>query len=305
MENNKQVAVQQNKQVSFPTEGEWNQIVKIGGIAFQSGLLPTGIKSTQAATIIALKAWELGVPPMMAFQHMHVISGKPGYSAELMQYLVRKNLPGVQIIILESTDLKASVKIIRPERGAVPFTFSFSIEDAKRANLLSKDIWKQYPGSMLFSRCISQALRKICPDALMGASHTPDELGSNVAEEPGSFIETTSSPVAPPTPEPINVGPVIIPEIVKQTDNGFNAEDYENTKMKPFADPKENKFENLSLDEVATINKLTAQAGVSKIEVMSYCQKEFQKPMIAMTREDFYKLCDWLTVIGEPSDSSK
>lgn len=171
--------------VSFPNDSDWARIMDISVKAFRSGLLPSAIKNVEAATIIALKAWELGLSPMLGFHHIHVVNGKPGYSAELMQLLVRRNLPGIEITILETSNTKASVKIRRPEKGASPFTFSFTIEDAAKAKLTNKDVWQQYPRAMLWARCISSALRTMCADALNGASHTPEELGDE------SAIETT------------------------------------------------------------------------------------------------------------------
>jgi hypothetical protein len=203
---NQQIVTHPEKPVSFPSNGEWQQIIDIASRAFKSGLLPVGIKSPEAASIIALKAWELGLPPMMAFSHIHIINGKPTLSAELMQSLARKNLPGLQISILETTDLKASVRLCRPEKNSQPVTFSFNIEDAKKAGLLTKDVWKNYPKAMLFSRCISAALRMVCPDALMGVSYTPEELGSEV-NEGGNVIETTHRPVDTVPAEPPKEGP--------------------------------------------------------------------------------------------------
>lgn len=188
------IAPKKENQITFPTAVEWNQILDIGTRAYRSGMLPSSIKSAEAAAIIALKAWELGLPPMMAFSHIHVINGKPTLSAELMQALAKKNIPGLLINILESTDKIATVEIRRPERGELPFKMSFSIIDAERAKLLAKDVWKQYPKAMLWSRAVSAALRAKCPDALMGVSYTPEELGAEVAPD-GTAIETTSRPV--------------------------------------------------------------------------------------------------------------
>ena len=191
-----QIVKQETRQVSFPSNMEWQQIIDIGTRAFRSGLLPQGIKTAEAAGILALKAWELGLPPMMAFSHIHIINGKPTLSAELMQALVRKNLPGIQISILENTEKKATIKILRTERGSLPVTFTFPIEDAERAKLLSKDVWKQYPKAMLFSRCMSAILREVCPDALLGVSYTAEELGADVTPD-GNVIETTGKMIEP------------------------------------------------------------------------------------------------------------
>jgi len=55
---------------------------------------------------------------------------------------------------------------------------SFSMEDAKRADLLKPDSgWMKFPRAMLFSRAISQGARIYCPDAI-GGVYTDEEIRS-------------------------------------------------------------------------------------------------------------------------------
>lgn len=188
----------------FPSEQDWKAILAIGKDAHESGMLPTAIKNPKAAAIIALKARELNIPYMVGFSHIHIINGKPSMSAELLVGLARKNLPGFVINLLKSTNEICEIEFIRPEKGSRPYIQSFSIEDAKRANLLNKDVWKQYPAAMLYSRCVTAGLRKICPEALLGISYTPEELGATVDAE-GHVIETTGKTIIeedPKKPQP-------------------------------------------------------------------------------------------------------
>ena len=189
--------------LSLPNDNEWKQILDIGTKAFRSGLLPNSIKSPEAAAIIALKARELGLPIMTGFSHIIVVNGKPAMSAELMQAQARKNLPGLVLNVLKTDDKECIVEGQRPERGQKPIKVTFTIEHAKRAGLLNKDVWKQYPEAMLRSRATTALLRILCPDALMGVSYTPEELGVDPSMDKDA-IETSSRPVeeTPITEEP-------------------------------------------------------------------------------------------------------
>lgn len=178
----------------FPTQQEWNFMVQWGAQALKSRLLPSSISTPEAAAIVVLKGRELGISFMTSISQIYVINGKPGMSAELIQGLARKNLPGLVINILESTSKTAKIEFIRPEKGSKPFVQEFTMEEAIAAKLTSKDVWKQYPAAMLWSRCVTAGLRKVCPEALMGISHTPEELGANVDQE-GNVIETTGKRV--------------------------------------------------------------------------------------------------------------
>ncbi len=181
---------QQTQAIYIPTEQDWGFMIKWGQQAIRSGMLPAAIKSPEAAAIIILKGRELGISFMTAVSNIHIITGKPTMSAELIQGLARKNLPGLVINILQSDSKIAKIEFIRPERGAKPFIQSFSWEDAERAKLTSKDVWKGYPAAMLWSRCVTAGLRKVCPEALMGISYTPEELGKDIDQD-GNIIETT------------------------------------------------------------------------------------------------------------------
>lgn len=185
----------------YPSQADWNMMLSWGETAFRSGMLPTAIKSKEAAAIIALKGRELGLPYMVAVAHIHVINGKPSMSAEMMQTLARKNLPGLVINFLKSDNTCAEIEFLRPEKGSKAFISKFTIDDATKAKLMGKDVWQQYPAAMLFSRAISAGLRKVCPEALMGVSYTPEELGAAVDQE-GNVIETTGRTVSG-SPEPL------------------------------------------------------------------------------------------------------
>lgn len=188
------------QQAYFPTESDWKMMLSWGTSALKSGFLPSSIKSPEAAAIIALKGRELGIPFMVAVSHIHIISGKPTLSAELMQALAKRNLTGLVINIIESTEQQAIVEFIRPEKDAKAFRSTFTMDNAKTADLLKNDVWRKYPTAMLWSRAISAGLRKVCPEALMGISYTPEELGEEVNEQ-GEVIETTGRKIEG-TPDP-------------------------------------------------------------------------------------------------------
>lgn len=190
----------------IPTASDWQFMVNWGAQAIKSQMLPTSIRSPEAAAIIILKGRELGLSFMTAIAHIHVISGKPTLSAELIQAMAKKNIPGLKIIPVEMTSEKATVKIKLPEEGAEWFTYSFTLDDAKKAELLKNPTWQKYPRAMLWSRCVTAALRIVCPEALMGISYTPEEMGANV-DGNGNYIETTGKKIEDPAIEPVDQKP--------------------------------------------------------------------------------------------------
>lgn len=249
--------------LGLPSESEWGQIKEICQAAVRSGMLPAAIKTAEAAAIIALKSRELGIPLMVGFANIHVVNGKPSMSAELMQAQARKNLPGLIFNITETDEKICTVQGQRPERGSLPVKVSFTIEEAKRAGLLTKDVWKNYPAAMLRSRAITAALRIICPDALMGVSYTPEELGLNYVDE---AIETTSRPVENPTDAPSTEPSEEPPAAIKPNI--------------PAEDKTTNDQERASL--IREIVVLKAKLNISDNEMRQEIHREFKVESIKM-----------------------
>jgi hypothetical protein len=160
----------------------------------RSGLLPSSIKTPAAALAIIQTGQELGLPPMYALRKISIISGRPVVEAEVMLAMVYRDHGDNAVLFEETNDQRCVLKYKR--RGWKEYRpFSFTIEDAKTAGLLSKDTWRQYPGAMLRARCISAMARVGFPDTL-GGLYTHEELGAAVEMVDGEIVPT-SHPVAP------------------------------------------------------------------------------------------------------------
>jgi hypothetical protein len=165
----------------IPTAGDFATMKELGNMAIRSGFLPTSIKTPEQAVVIMLKGREIGIPPMQAFSSIAVVSGKPTMSAELMLSMIYRNVPGAIVNFLVTDANQCSIEARRPNGK---FTkFSFTMEDAKRANLTGKGPWVTYPAAMLRARCISAMARAMFPDALSGIVYTPEELGAQVNDD--------------------------------------------------------------------------------------------------------------------------
>ena len=169
------------------------QIIKNIAIdAYQSGLLPNGIKSEKAAFVIALKGRELGVPMFTAFSEIAIINGKPTMSAMLMLAQIRRLFPRAYVHFEEVSNERCVI-IASREKGEPTTRFEFSTEDAKLAGLLGKENWNKYPRAMRRSRCVSEMARTIFPDALMGVAYTPEEIDPDLAvNEDGEIVGEVS-----------------------------------------------------------------------------------------------------------------
>lgn len=177
----------------LPASQGWTTLKQQAGELIRSGFLPSGIKTPEQAVAIILKGRELGIPPMQALSHIHVINGKPTMSAELMLAQIMRLHPKTKISYPKRTSEVCEVKVQRD--GSDASVFSFSMADAQAAGLLNNPTWKKYPRAMLHARCVSEMARSLFPDAISGVSYTPEEMGAAVSEN-GEVIDVQPTEVS-------------------------------------------------------------------------------------------------------------
>ena len=138
----------------------------------KSGFL-TGISTPEQALLIMATGHELGIPATAALRSIHVISGKPVLSADLMVALVKRSGVCEYFRVISSTDEKAEYATKR--RGDPEVRQSFSIADAKRAGIGGGGNWSKYPRVMLRHRAAAELARLVYPDVIIGV-YAEEEL---------------------------------------------------------------------------------------------------------------------------------
>lgn len=190
--------------------GSINELLALATALSKSGLMPNGLSKPEAILAIALKGQELGIPPMAAIAGITVIQGKPIVSPQLMLSLVERSGKLQDWRITEESNEAVAVEFIR--RGRSPVSKRFSMEDAKKMGLASKDNWQKQPRTMMQWRAIAAAIRVAFPDVIDGC-YTPEEMnmdvevaedGSiNVQHQPAQVVE---QPVITHQAEPVKSG---------------------------------------------------------------------------------------------------
>jgi hypothetical protein len=143
-----------------------------------SPLLPKEYQRNPANILFALEfAAALGVKPIHAITSIHVISGKPTASADLIAAMVRRAGHKLRI---QSSDTEATAVLIRADDPDFEYKVTWTMDRAKKAQLLSNPSWSKYPAAMLRSRAITEVARQGASDALFGIQYAPDELGAEV-----------------------------------------------------------------------------------------------------------------------------
>lgn len=159
-------------------------VMELGTVLAKSGYFKDARDASQAVVKV-LFGQEIGVGPVSAMMGIHIIEGKPSPSANLMAARVKAS-GRYDYRVQERSPKRCALEFFeKGPAGWEPLGVSeWTLEDAKAANLLGKNVWKSYPRNMLFSRAMSDGVRTFCPDLFGGAPvYTGEELGVEVDAE--------------------------------------------------------------------------------------------------------------------------
>jgi hypothetical protein len=149
-----------------------SEAMQLAELMCKSALVPQGFKDRPADVLVAVQyGAEVGLKPLQALQSIAVINGRPCIWGDGLLGIVLNS--GMMENYKEMTldEIEASGKAVfwaKRKGQAEPIQREFSIENAKKAGLWDKAIWKQYPYRMLQMRARSWALRDGFADVIKG-----------------------------------------------------------------------------------------------------------------------------------------
>jgi hypothetical protein len=175
--------------------------------------------------MVILFGHELGLTPMVAVRSVCVISGTMTLKAELMLTLALQR--GVGAEWTENNNEAATLVLSRGGKTFLPVRFT--LEDAKRAELLSNTTWKKYPGNMLRARAITNAIRMHCPDVLGPCIYSEEEMRDleESAPPPSKREVAVATLTRPAVDGQASVAPVgvFLGDLTEAPDSGMRGEE--------------------------------------------------------------------------------
>jgi len=150
-----------------------------------------GIKARSAIVVALQLGLEVGFQPMQALQNIASINGTPSVwgdgalalvrSSGLLEYIKEDNFDTIK-------KNQAATCVVKrrgdPEEKIITFTY----EDAKKAGIFERGVWKVYPYRMCMFRARGFALRDKFADILKGLK---------IAEEVLDYVDVESTPEQP------------------------------------------------------------------------------------------------------------
>jgi len=226
-----------------------------------SNLVPTAYRGKPTDLAIAVMYGnELGLPPMTSLQRVVVINGKPTLDAQGFVSLIRQ--AGHSI----SGEVDADKATVVGKRGDTGDTMqvTFTMEDARRAELLKNATYRKFPSDMLWARAVTQLARRLFPDVMLAVSYAPEEMQA-VVESNGNGRQGAAVPekdTAPPEPSRTLRPPPGTPKTDAETGEIIDAEVVEDEPKGPPA--KKSQKDNL--------HRLFGLKGITERDArLAYC----------------------------------
>lgn len=151
---------------------EWAAISRQAEALAQSDIIPQAYRRKPANVLVAaITGRHFGWDVLTAMRNGHVIENQWAMKPEAMLGLVRQ---AGHSVTSEMTPDGATVIGKRADNGD-EMTVTFTIEDAKRANLANRGTWKSYPQMMCYWRAVGMLCRLLFSDLTAGV-HSTEEL---------------------------------------------------------------------------------------------------------------------------------
>ena len=171
-EENKELVVRDNSLImskALPSGEEAETLFKWAAVLsdtkYYQELVASGGKNALAAILLAAR--DLDISASQAINSgLYIVKGKVSLSAQLMNMMVRRK--GHSIVKVESTDTICTWQGVRKDNGD-KMTSTFTIDDAKKAGLLSNQVWSKYPTRMLSNRAFSFLAKELFSDCIGNA----------------------------------------------------------------------------------------------------------------------------------------
>jgi hypothetical protein len=170
-----------------PNADEVRQLAAIAVVATAAGNVPKPLRGKpNDAFMVLLEGRALGLAPTTALRMLHVIDGTVTVPPKVKLALVRQAGLGEVWPDAGNDGTSATWHATRDGRT---YAYTFTMADARAAELDRKDNWRHYPGRMLSWRALGYLLDDVFPDVGTGL-YAPDELGA-LTDEDGLPIEAS------------------------------------------------------------------------------------------------------------------
>lgn len=147
--------------------------------------------------VILMTGHDLGLTFMQSMREVYVVKGKGFLSTSLKLGLILQS--GLCEYWTEEVSTAQKCTIVTKRKGSPKeVRHTFTVEEARAADLFKNDVWAKYPAVMLSKRCGSQLADKVYPDVVRGMGTSDDEmLFEREVQGQATRVPATTAPPSP------------------------------------------------------------------------------------------------------------
>lgn len=282
-----------------------DEAMKFAQMMADSDLVPRDYKGKPGNILVAIQmGHELGMTPMRAVRNIAVINGRPSMWGDEVLALVLASPVCEYVNESESTDKEGVCRVKR--KGSPEHVATFSLEDAKRAGLLSKQgPWQTHTKRMLTLRARGFALRDKFADVLAGLITAEEAMDMPQDSTPVVEAQSVETPSlkdklkqqvieAKPTPQPAEKPAAPSPS--QPSDDGLVTVEGRIGDWTPQAGDKPGQFVLSTVDSDITIGYWRADlvAGITDGHDLARCTYQKKVSKKGKAYNDLVKPIEWI-----------
>jgi hypothetical protein len=170
------------------TPDVWAMIESVAMASFESRKF--GIVKQGEASMKLLFCYENNLPLSASNTGLYIVNGKLAVQSNIIAAKFKQH-PNYRYAIKTHNDTECTIEVFEKldNEWVLVGVSSFTENDAKKAGLLSKEVWRNYPRNMYFGRAITNAYRWYAPDILSQPVYIPEELNMRVDGEGSPIID--------------------------------------------------------------------------------------------------------------------
>ena len=172
-----------------------NQIFKLSNIYSCSSMVPDNYRGKADNCFVALElAARMDVSPMLIFQNLYIVQGKPSWSGQACKALIDgsgkfRESEYIMTGSFEDGSRGCYLQAVNSKTGKLVKGTEITLKMARDEGWMNKNgsKWKTMPEQMLKYRAAAFFARTECPEVLMGfqtAEETEDVYGAAPKQEP-------------------------------------------------------------------------------------------------------------------------
>lgn len=178
------------------------QAMELANLLTNSNFVPETYRGKPGDVLAAIMyGAEIGLGPMQSLRGIAVVNGMPSVWGDVLLGLIKSSPDCRGVIEMSSAEIKkagaATCSVKR--QGQETVTRTFSLQDAERAGLLTKQTYRTYPERMLQMRARAWAIRDQYADRLAGLYTYEEAIDAPIEVAGESTPDQQQSRETPPT----------------------------------------------------------------------------------------------------------